>query len=171
MCRQTSTQSISAFIAHLKHLAQHCQFGTTFHDTLRDLHIVGECSSLQQKQNLPAQAAKQFPVVLVLDFLVGCCSTRLTDDRSAPGWQVMEQAISAAFLSAHSIAIAISLALENVRVHSASRCRRILSCSTPTMSKSLSMPSNVAPNWQCWVFQVSYECRNGLCRGLATCKN
>uniref|UniRef100_A0A8C4Q4Q2 Uncharacterized protein n=1 Tax=Eptatretus burgeri TaxID=7764 RepID=A0A8C4Q4Q2_EPTBU len=41
MCRQTSTQSISAFIAHLKHLAQHYQFDATFHDMLRDFLIVG----------------------------------------------------------------------------------------------------------------------------------
>jgi len=41
MCCQTSTQSISAFVAHLKHLAQHFQFGTTFNDMLRDLVIVG----------------------------------------------------------------------------------------------------------------------------------
>ena len=41
MCCQTSTQSILAFIAHLKHLAQHCQFGITFDDMLGDLLLVG----------------------------------------------------------------------------------------------------------------------------------
>uniref|UniRef100_A0A8C4N770 Uncharacterized protein n=1 Tax=Eptatretus burgeri TaxID=7764 RepID=A0A8C4N770_EPTBU len=41
MRRQTSTQSLSALMAHLKHVAQHCQFGATFVDMLRDLLVVG----------------------------------------------------------------------------------------------------------------------------------
>ena len=41
LARQQHRQSIADFIAHLKKLAQHCTFGNTIDDMLRDLLVVG----------------------------------------------------------------------------------------------------------------------------------